>query len=356
MENIVTMPAPMLKKAQTTQLSRPVRIGFIALNDAAPIIVAQEHGFFRKHGLRTELSREVGWATIRDKILSGELDAAHSPAGTVFAATLGLGCVPAPCVTGMVLNLHGNAITLSAKLWREGVRDGATLAELIRSRRDPLVFGVAFQFSSHNFLLRQWLRGHGIDPDEDVRLAVVPPPQMFPNLISGHLDGFCVGEPWNSVAVMSRQGWCVAVSGEIARNHPEKVLMVRRDFAEERAQDHVALLAALLESCRFCDQPENRERVMETLALPEYVNAPIHALRMSMSGTFDFGNGRVEKYPDFHVFSRGEANEPTGEKANWVLDQMIASGALPDQSAITATTATDAFRADIYREAAALIP
>ncbi|MDB6151026.1 MAG: Nitrate transporter, ATP-binding protein NtrC [Chthoniobacter sp.] len=317
--------------------------------------MALELALFARFGLEVELNREVGWATIRDKIIYGELDAAHAPAGTAIAATLGLGCIPTPCVTGLVLNLHGNAVTLSEQLWRDGVRDGGTLRELIGTRAEPMTFGVAFQFSSHNFLLRCWLRANGIDPDRDVRLVVIPPAQMFANLEAGHLDGYCVGEPWNSLAVLSRRGWCVAASEDIARNHPEKVLMVREDFAEERAPEHVALVAALLEACRFCDQPENRERVIETLALPEYVNAPIHALRMSMCGSFDFGHGRIEKYPDFNVFSRNGANEPDARKAAWVLDMMERSGVLPDRSLISASTVQRIFRTDIYDSARTLL-
>jgi len=330
-------------------------LGFVALSDCAPIVIAEKLGLFAAYGLRVELRREVGWATIRDKVITGELDAAHAPVGTVIATTLGLGCVATRCVTALVLNLHGNAVTLSERLWREGVRDGETLRALIARTSELLTFGVAFQFSSHNFLLREWLRTSEIDPDRDVRLVVVPPPQMFPNLEAGHLDGYCVGEPWNSLAVLSRKGWCVAASPEIARNHPEKVLMVREDFAEERAQEHVALVAALLEACRFCDQPENRERVIETLALPEYVNAPIHALRMSMCGSFDFGHGRVEKYPDFNVFSRDNANEPSQAKFDWVVQQMNASGMLQDSAIVPENAATTLFRPDLYERAVQLM-
>src|SRR5260221_224956 len=126
--------------------------------------------------------------------------------------------------------------------------------ELVKKRREKtFTFGVVFPSSSHNFILRGWLAGSGINPDRDVRIVVVPPPQMVANLKAGHLDGFCVGEPWNSVAVQARAGWCAAASAELAPGHPEKVLMTRRDFAEKHAEEHAALLASLLESCEFCD-------------------------------------------------------------------------------------------------------
>src|SRR6266850_6607819 len=226
-----------IKKLQPTKPQPPrnaLRLGFAPLTDCAPLVMAQELGLFRKYGLCVTLSRELGWASIRDKIIHGELDAAHAVAGMPVAATLGLGAVKCDCLTALVLNLHGNAITLSNDLWQRGVRDGATLRDHVRKARGEqmLTFGVVFPFSSHNFLLRQWLVSHGIMPDRDVRIVVVPPPQMAANLKIGNLDGFCVGEPWNSVAVQTRAGWCVTTSAELDPGHPEKVLMVRRDFAE----------------------------------------------------------------------------------------------------------------------------
>ena len=172
--------------------------------------MAQQLGLFEKHGIEVVLTREVGWATIRDKIIYGELDAAHAPAGMLVAVTAGIGAVKTDCITGLVLNLHGNAITISQKLWQEGVRDGKTLYDLISHRRDRLTFGMVYPHSSHAFMLRNWLRSMRIDPDRDIQLVVVPPAQVFANLRAGHLDGYCAGEPWNSLAVMSNAGWIVA--------------------------------------------------------------------------------------------------------------------------------------------------
>ncbi|HYR59661.1 MAG TPA: CmpA/NrtA family ABC transporter substrate-binding protein, partial [Chthoniobacteraceae bacterium] len=285
----------------------------------------------------------------------GELDAAQAPAGLVVAASCGLGSIQAECLTGLVLNLHGDAITLSQTLWKCGVRDGHSLREEIAQRGEPLIFGVVHQYSSHSFLLRNWLRRHRIDPDRDVRIVVVPPPQVTGNLKAGHLDGYCVGEPWNSLAVMAKIGWCAAISPELAPRHPEKVLMVRKDFAERSETAHLALIAALVEACRFCDRPENRERISETLAQPQYVHVPIRALQASFGGRFDFGNGRVEKVPDFHIFSRDNANEPTPEKAGWVIANLHASGLLDDPADVPASRAGEWFRADIHARARALL-
>jgi len=318
--------------------------------------MAHEMGLFRKFGFNVVLSRELGWATIRDKIVYGELDAAHSLAALPVAATLGLGSIPCDCLTALVLNLHGDAITLSNDLWRLGVRDGASLREeIIRSRhRKTFTFGVVHLLSSHNFLLRRWLAASGIHPDRDVRIVVVPPPQMVGNLQAGNLDGFCVGEPWNSVAVQARAGWCAAASAELEPGHPEKVLMVRREFAERREEEHLALIAALLEACEFCDAPANREQVIATLAQPRYVNAPVAALRPGFAAEFDFGHGESRAVPHFNIFHRNSANEPSGEKAAWVLQLVRASGLCRDATALDFNFGRRVFRADLFEQAVRL--
>jgi len=341
---------------KTYLASQPLHLGFVALADSAPLIMARELGLFARHGLNVVLHREVGWATIRDKILYGELDAAQAPAGLVVAASCGLGTVQVPCLTGLILNLRGNAITLSQTLWKRGVRDGATLRqEIFHSRGEPLTFGVVHPFSSHNILLRQWLRSHGIDPAREVRIVVVPPRQMHGNLKAGHLDGYCVGEPWTSMAVLSKTGWCAAISADLAPDHPEKVLMVTKAFAERSEKKHLALIAALAEACRFCDRLENRERILETLALPRNVGAPIQALRMSLGSAFDFGNGRVEKVPNFHVFAEGNANEPTLARARWVIDGLEVCG-LASPEMVPDESIPSWFRTDLYHRAIAQMP
>jgi ABC-type nitrate/sulfonate/bicarbonate transport system substrate-binding protein len=332
-----------------------VRLGFVALADCAPLIMAQELGLFEKYGVAVELSREIGWATVRDKILYRELDAAQAPAGLMLAASAGLGCIQADLLTGLVLNLHGNALTFSEQLWSSGVRGAASLQQYLQEGQRRCTLGVAHTYSSHSYLLRNWLRKHHIDPDRDVQIVTVPPAQMVTNLREGNLDGYCVGEPWNSMAVLSRIGWCAATSVELSEQHIEKVLMVQCSFAETAKEEHLALIAALVEACRFCDRPENRERIIETLALPHYVGAPIQALRSSLGGLFDYGHGRIEKHRDLHVFSREDANEPTPEKARGVLREMIGSGLLPDAAVIEPKRACATFRQDIYLQATQLI-
>ena len=346
------------KNTQTVSRFRAVRpklrLGFVPLTDCAPLVMAEELGLFHKFGLKVALSRELGWATIRDKIIHRELDAAHALAAMPVAATIGLGSIACDCLTALVLNLNGNAITLSENLWRRGVRDGKTLREEItRSRHEKIyTFGVVFPFSSHRHLLRRWFAAHGIDVERDVRIVVVPPPQMAANLQAGHLDGFCAGEPWNSVAVQSGAGWIAATSSQLDSLHPEKVLMVRSDFAVKHSEEHMALVAALLAACEFCDQPENHGQIVETLTRPEYIGVSESALRHGISGELDFGHGTERTMPDFCIFHRDHANEPGGDKAAWVLELVRTSGLCKAVPAISFALGRKIFRADIFEQAA----
>lgn len=329
-----------------------LRLGFVPLTDCAPLVIAHELGLFRKYGLQVTLHRELGWATIRDKIIYGELDAAHALAAMPVAATLGLGSIRCDCLTGLVLNLHGNAITLSNDLRERGVHDGPSLRQLILQLRHEktLTFGAVAPFSSHYFLLRKWLIKSGINPERDVRIVIVPPPQMVANLKAGHLDGFCVGEPWNSVAVQSRVGWCVATSAELSPEHPEKVLMVRRDFAEKRPEEHTALLAALLDACAFCDEPENHAQLVAILARPEYVGVPEPALLRGFRGEVDSANGHARIVPDFLIFHHHDANEPSTAKTAWVLQQLREVATDLEPSSFNAALGRRVFRADLFEQ------
>jgi ABC-type nitrate/sulfonate/bicarbonate transport system substrate-binding protein len=334
-----------------------LRLGFVPLTDCAPLVLAHELGLFAKYDLQVELHREVGWASMRDRLIFGDLDAAHALATMPFAATLGLRSIPCDSITGLVLSLHGNAITLSRELRDKGVRDARTLRQVVDRARGHKIytFGVVLTHSSHNFLLRQWLASAGLEPDRDVRIVVVPPPSMFENLRFGNLDGYCVGEPWNSLAVQAGFGWCASTSAQLAPGHPEKVLMVKREFAETHASEHLRLIAALLEACAFCDAPENHEQIIETLARPDYVNAPPEALRAGLVGPFDFGFGRSECLPDFQLFSRQDANEPSAEKAAWVVNNLVAQGAVREQAVRPMLNGHGVFRLDLFQEARQLV-
>src|SRR4051812_39247430 len=224
-----------------------LRIGYVPLTDAAVLITAATRGFAEGEGLAIELVREVSWANIRDKLILGQFDAAHMLAPFAIATSLGLGHVRVPLVAPFALNLNGNAITISTALYEkmatqrgrtpdDAVETARALGSVIRRRaaknEEPLAFGIVFPFSTHAYLLRHWLRLGGIDPERDVNLVVVPPPYMAESLRGGLLDGFCVGSPWNSLAVDAKLGSIVAFGVDIARRAPEKVLALQATFAQ----------------------------------------------------------------------------------------------------------------------------
>ncbi len=332
---------------------RPLRLGFIALTDAAPLIVAQELGLFARHGVRVELSREIGWATIREKIIYGELDGAHAPAPMLWSMQLGLGCAACAVVTAHILNVHGNAITLSRALWDAGVRDAASLKPLIRDRRhrQPLTLGIVFPFSFHHLMLRDWLRAAGVEPERDVRIVVVPPAQMFRNLAAGTIDGYCVGDPWNSLAVREGIGWCPTWSAAHWPGHVEKVFTVTQRFAEQHAPEHAAILAALNDAAAWCDEPQHREKLAELLSDARYLNVSARIIAAPLLGKFDCGHDRLENVPDFQVFHRGEASVPTAAKALALHQAMAAAGQLPAAAAADRTLPARLFREDLHRAA-----
>jgi ABC-type nitrate/sulfonate/bicarbonate transport system substrate-binding protein len=323
---------------------RPVlRVGFVPLTDCAPLVMAQELSLFQKHNLHVSLQRELGWATVRDKIIHGELDAAHALAPMPLAAALGLGSVPSDCVTGLVLSLNGNGITVSTQLFDSCFKRKTPFLDEVRRLRNEktFTFGVVAPFSSHRHLLRKWLKAQRIDPERDVHVVVVPPPQMVANLKAGNLDGFCAGEPWNSAATTAYAGVCVATSDELDPGHPEKVLMVRREFAENRAPEHIGLVAALVEACEWCAAPGNREQLVATLARPEYVGVPSTTLRHGVE--------------EFCLFPDRTNAGPSDDKLAWTLALMRSSGLCPRPELLNMPLARRAARLDHFERAVCLL-
>jgi ABC-type nitrate/sulfonate/bicarbonate transport system substrate-binding protein len=336
----------------------PLQIGFIPDGDCAPIAVARESGLFDKYELDVQLRRETRLSNIRDRMIEGVLDAVHAPATLPFITNLGIDSDRCACVTGMVLSLQGNAITISRHLWDEGVRDGKTLRDLIFRNwgKRTFTFGVVFPHSPAFLLLRRWLREGSVSPSE-VRIVVVHPAQMFPTLKLGYIDGFCAGEPWTSLAVAAEAGVCVATSRELAPLHPEKVLMVRNDFAETRSSEHERLIAALLEACAFCDQSANRPLISEMLAQPQYVNAPTDCLK-NILGIEDLEDCPAPEAAPLNIFYKYNANDPTDDKATWVLGhlyEMIEQRALPLPPNGRTPVLKNIFRRDIFQRAKATV-
>jgi ABC-type nitrate/sulfonate/bicarbonate transport system substrate-binding protein len=327
-------------------------IGFVPMIDCAPLIVAQELGLFAKHGTSVRLTRELGWATIREKLLHQELDAAHAPASMAFAIHCGIGVVPRPCVAGMVMSLNGSAITLSHELRKLGVRNAVTLKQLIDRERDRRTFhfGAVLDLSTQNYNLRTWLKAGGIDPDVDVQITVVPPPLVHRALADRHLDGYCVAEPWNSLAVHEGTGWIVETASNVAPRHPEKVFLVLEKFAKDRSKEFRALLAALIEASIFCEQPANRKELIRILAQPCYLDVPARILENSLLGPLSTGYEERDA-SNFIIFHRDNASAPTRSQGWKVFNQIREAGRARACRRFRPDVISRIFREDLYQEA-----
>jgi ABC-type nitrate/sulfonate/bicarbonate transport system substrate-binding protein len=338
--------------------SRRIKVGYVPLLDCAPLIAARELGIFDRHGLDVRLSREAGWATVREKLLHGELDAAHAPASMVFEMTHGLGgVVPVPSLTGLVLAHHGNAIVVSNRLRDLGVHDAPSLRAALAGSplgRRP-VFASVLRYSSQHYILLDWLRSGGVEPGRDVDVVVVPPPLVADCMAEGRIDGYCVAEPWGSVGLLRGGGHGVALSADLAPGHPEKIFLVRADFHRDRPEEHLRLLASMIESGRWCDHRPNRAGLATLLASRDYLGVPVPALKNALVGPFQLAPGRFAPTREAILFHHGGIDRPSPEKARWLIAALrrhgLADGLpdLPDDA-----LAAPLFRADLYDQAAPL--
>jgi ABC-type nitrate/sulfonate/bicarbonate transport system substrate-binding protein len=345
---------------QILKRREPLRVGFLPVSDCAPLVYASETGLFAKYDLDVELCREASSTELRNKVIQGTLEAAQAPATLPFLANLERENDDGASVCAMVLSLQGNAITISRQLWEDGVRDGSSLKAQVHRLwgKKTFTLGVPATFSTEAILLNAWLKSSNADFHGGVRFAVVPPAQMFPTLKLGYIDGYCAGEPWSSMAVQAGVGVCVATSAELSPRHPQKVLMVRHGFALGRADEHERLIAALLEACAFCDVVGNRPMLSEMLAQSKYVNAPAECLNAGLVGPFKSGaDGRG--IFDLNIFHGQGANEPTDEKAAWMIDHLYrlleknleAYGPLR-----RAPVLQNPFRREIFEKARGIVP
>ncbi len=332
--------------------SKKLRIGFVPLVDCAPIALAQELGLFKKRGLNVDLRREPGWASIRDKMAYGELEAAHAPVGLCFALSWGLGVLRKPCVTGYLINSNGDAITVSKELSEAGVSNAESLASEIKTKqRDrPLCFGVPHLFSTHHFLLLQWLRPFGIVPGPDIQIMVLPPSLMASCLASGNIDGYCVGEPFNSLAVEEGAGVILAESANLSPMHPEKALIVSESFERDNHEIHLLMIQAIKEAAILCETVDGRKRAAKILSSPEYLGITSNLIESSLFCAK--GKSKVEfTNENFHVFHHPDVNCPDSEKANWTINQMRLAGLLDEIDGRKLPRPGAIFRKDIYEEA-----
>ncbi|VXC83714.1 ABC transporter substrate-binding protein [Sphingomonas sp. 8AM] len=341
------------------------RIGFVPLVDAALPILAHELGFAAAEGVRIELVRDVTWATVRDRLLYGHTDAAHLVAPLAIATALGRDRPAVALTVPFVLGLNGNAITFSTALGEacglgESLGDpialGAALKAVAAERRaggKPLRFGVVHRYSSHNYMLRYWLAGVGIRPDEDVTITVTSPTFAADALAAGEVDGICVGEPWNAIAVDRGVGRIALATAQIWRRGVEKVLALRSDTAAERPEALAALLRALHAAAEHFVRPDTAQDSAALLARREYCDAPLEAVLRAITDRIRVTPGSAPvAYPDFMFQYREAANFPWRSQAAWLYAQMVRWDGL-HFSAADAATAQSVFRPDLYRAALA---
>lgn len=335
--------------------NKSLTLGFIPLLDAAPLLLAQELGYFSAAGLNVRLSREASWANIRDKLCVGSLQGAQLLAPMTISVTLGLNRVKAPLMTSFVMNQNGNVITVSNSLCEQlrtlnpeamasAHTSVLTLKQVIDQRREfgmsPLTFATVYPYSCHNYLLRYWLGAGGINPDHDLNLVVIPPAQMVSQLAAGRIDGFCVGEPWNQIAVAQGHGKILLNTFDIWHNAPEKVLAVHRDWEQHNPATHLALIRALLRSCQWLEDANNRDEALAILTQPHYLGFTPETLQAGLK------SGK-------HNFYRDSANHPWPAHGLWLLSQMIRWGHVrPDIDAGQLIAAT--FKSSVFRAACEL--
>jgi nitrate/nitrite transport system substrate-binding protein len=328
---------------------RLLRLGFMPLIDCAPLLAAVRLQLDRKHGLRLQLHRQASWAAIRDKLLAGELDAAHALTGLVHGVQWGIGGVQADLSILLTLNRNGQGIVLSNSL-SQALIAGRSLSEAFSGLGRPPVLAQTFPTGTHAMWLYYWLAAHGVSPLHAIRSVAMPPPQMADALARGELDGYCAGEPWAQQAETLQVGRRLVASGEIWPDHPEKVLACRRDFATLEPETAVALTATLLEACRWLDEPGNRKQAAAWLAEPEVIGLPVAQIAACLDADAA-GMHRLS----FH--NEGAVNFPYLSDGLWFLSQFRRWGWLAQDRSESdwARQVADVHGTTRYREAAASV-
>ncbi len=333
---------------------KEVLVGFIPLTDCSSVVMAALNKFDEKYGIKIVPSKEASWASVRDKLVNGELDAAHVLYGLVYGVHLGIGGPKKDMAVLMSLNNNGQAITLSNQLKDKGVTDGPSLAKLIAKKEREYTFAQTFPTGTHAMWLYYWLAAQGIDPFKDVKNIVVPPPQMVANMRVGNMDGYCVGEPWNNRAIIDKIGFTAATTQDIWTDHPEKVLGTTSDWVAKYPNTARALTAAILDAGRWIDASlANRRLTAETVAQKAYINTDMNVILERMLGRYSNGLGKTwDDKNHMKFFNDGAVNFPYLSDGMWFLTQHKRWGLLksdPDYLAV----AKQINRIDLYKQAAA---
>ncbi len=337
-----------------------VRIGFIPLTDCASVVMAAAKGFDKKYGIKIVPTKEASWASVRDKLVNGELDAAHVLYGLIYGVHLGIGGPKKDMATLMALNNNGQAITLANKLKDQGVTDGAGLKKLITAKPGEYTFAQTFPTGTHAMWLYYWLAAHDINPFKDVKTITVPPPQMVANMRVGNMDGFCVGEPWNNRAIIDKIGFTAVTTQDIWVDHPEKVLGTTAEFVAKYPKTALAMMCAIIEAGRWIDASlANRRETAETIAQKAYVNTDTDVILERMLGRYSNGlsGTQARSWDDknhMKFFNDGAVNFPYLSDGMWFLTQHKRWGLLKDDPDYLAV-AKKVNQTELYRQAAARV-
>jgi ABC-type nitrate/sulfonate/bicarbonate transport system substrate-binding protein len=349
----------------TMQSVHRITAGFLPLLDSALLVAAREKGFAAAESVDLTLIRETSWANIRDRLAVGHFQVAHMLAPMPIACNLGLTPLTAKTVAPMALGLGGNAVTVSHALWaamadagaRPGLEPksvGVALKAVVDARSTsglaPLRLAVVHPHSGHNYELRYWLASSGVDPDRSVEIVVVPPPLMADALSSGSIDGYCVGEPWNTAAVTQGRGRIATVKAAIWRSSPEKVLGVHALWGETNPDALAALLRAVYRAAQWCGDAGNREELAALLSGSAYVDRPAAWMLPALSGRVRTGDGETVLVDDFFIPFEKAATFPWKSHALWFYTQMVRWGQVR-HSKPNEAIARDTYRPDIYRTA-----
>ncbi|MFT6758168.1 MAG: ABC-type nitrate/sulfonate/bicarbonate transport system substrate-binding protein [Chitinophagales bacterium] len=341
-----------------------INIGYMRLVDSAPLIIAKELGFYKDLGLNVTLQREVSWANIRDKTVAGMFDACQMLAAMPLMTTLGAAGIRAPMITGLVLSLNGDAITVSASLWsklqklnvnnQSALSNAKALKQIVdKDAPNQLTFATVHSFSNHTILLRRWLQAGGINPNTDVRIIVLPPEQMIDSLAQGVIDGFCAGSPWNTIAVDYGIGTIATTGFEVWNNAPSKVLGTLETWHTKHPTTHLRLRLAVMQACEWLEDLDNREKAVTIIGASEYLDLPEKYLRPSLTGQLVQNRATpAQQHDNFHVFARFCSGFPWRSQAETILTELAPMLGKSIEKEKTAALAQQCFRTDLYREAA----
>ena len=343
----------------TINAQEPVKLGFIPLTDCSPIVMAKELGLFKKYGVEVIVTKESSWANVRDKILTGELDGAHCLYSMPFSVYTGVGGkAGSEMKIAMMLNVNGQAVTLSNDFCgKVGFKQMSKVAPVVAAKlkaEKEVTFAMTFPGGTHDLWLRNWLSVAGLN-QKAVKIITIPPPQMVANMKVGNMDGYCVGEPWGGVAVKQGVGFTQVATQDIWKDHPEKALVVNKDFSSKHKADLVKVMKAVMEACKWLDVPANRKKAAAIIGKAPYVNAPAEVIENRLMGNYDLGcNQGTEIYDnDYMLFHKGGmVNYPRKSHAIWAMAQYVRFGYL-DEAPNYKAIADKLILQDLYEEVAA---